>query len=140
MENNRDLDRFLTAQERAYPQALAQIRAGRKTGHWMWYIFPQLRGLGYSDTAWFYGIENLAEAKSYLAHPVLGARLREISAELLKLPETDPARIFGWTDSLKLRSCMTLFAQADETEPVFNKVLDKFYEGQPDSLTLEKLS
>ncbi len=125
---NMKLQRFLDAQETAFPRALAEVRNGRKESHWMWYIFPQLRGLGRSNTAWYYGIENLEEARAYLAHPILGGRLREISGELLKLPQTSAAAIFGWTDAAKLRSCMTLFSLADETEAVFRQVLDRFFD------------
>lgn len=105
----------------------------------MWFIFPQLRGLGHSNMAWFYGIENLEEARAYLAHPVLGSRLREISTELLKLPESNAGMILGWTDSLKLKSCMTLFAMADPSEPVFCQVLDKFYGGEMDSTSAQMM-
>lgn len=133
------LQRFLSAQETAYPGALEEIKAGRKEGHWMWFVFPQLRGLGQSNTAWYYGIETLEEAKAYLAHPVLGGRLRQISGELLKLPEKDAARIFGWIDAMKLRSCMTLFSKADSAEPVFRQVLDKFFRGESDPATLALL-
>lgn len=133
------LGRFLSAQETAYPRALAEIRNGRKESHWMWYVFPQLRGLGRSNTAWYYGIENLAEARAYLAHPVLGKRLREISGELLKLKETNARVIFGWTDAAKLRSCMTLFSLADETESLFRQVLNRFFDGVPDPQTIQLL-
>lgn len=135
MEVYQNLDRFVSAQLTAYAEAMEEIRNGRKVGHWMWFIFPQLRGLGQSNMAWYYGIEDLDEAKAYLAHPVLGVRLREISVELLKLPESNVGMIFGWIDSMKLRSCMTLFAIADESEPVFQQVLDKFYQGEMDAVT-----
>lgn len=133
------LERFLSAQETAYPRALAEIRNGRKESHWMWYVFPQLRGLGRSNTAWYYGIEDLEEARAYLAHPVLGKRLLEISGELLKLPGTSAEAIFGWTDAVKLRSCMTLFALADETEAVFRQVLDRFFDRVLDPHTIRLL-
>lgn len=139
MEMHLNINRFLSAQETAYPRALAEIRNGRKESHWMWYIFPQLRGLGRSNTAWYYGIENLAEARAYLAHPVLGGRLRKISGELLKLPETNAAAIFGWTDAAKLRSCMTLFTLADEPESVFRQVLERFFDGVQDPQTIRLL-
>lgn len=138
MDPSMSLQRFLHAQEEAYPRALAEVRAGKKVSHWMWYIFPQLRGLGFSTTAWYYGIEDLQEARQYLAHPVLGARLREISRELLALPQRDPAAIFGRTDSMKLRSSMTLFAAAG-SEPVFSQVLEAFYCGEADAVTLQRL-
>lgn len=139
MEMHLNINRFLSAQETAYPRALAEIRNGRKESHWMWYVFPQLRGLGRSNTAWYYGIENLEEARAYLAHPVLGGRLREISGELLKLEETNARMIFGWTDAAKLRSCMTLFTLADEPESVFRQVLERFFDGVQDPQTIRLL-
>lgn len=139
MQNNR-LQRFLDAQKNVYPIALAEICAGRKRSHWMWYIFPQLRELAKSSTADYYGIEDLAEAKEYLSHPILGERLREISGELLKLPETSAEDIFGRTDTKKLRSCMTLFLLADETADVFRQVLDRYYNGEQDLRTIQLLS
>jgi uncharacterized protein (DUF1810 family) len=118
--------------------ALEEVRNGRKVSHWMWYIFPQLRGLGQSNVAWYYGIEDLDEAKAYLAHPVLGQRLREITQAALDLSETDPMKIFGWPDNMKFRSCMTLFAQVSEND-LFARALNKFFGGQVDSMTLELL-
>lgn len=138
METPKDLSRFLTRQEYDYALALSEIRGGRKESHWMWYIFPQLRGLGESYDAWYYGIADLEEARAYLEHPVLGDRLREISQALLELEQTDPRWIFGWTDSLKLRSCMTLFLRASG-ESVFAEVLDRFYGGREDQRTLSML-
>lgn len=138
MDMSMCIDRFLEAQRTAYPVALDEVRNGRKASHWMWYIFPQLRGLGQSTTAWYYGIEDLDEAKAYLKHPVLGQRLREITRVALELPETDPMKIFGWPDNMKFRSCLTLFAKASEDD-LFSQALDKFYGGQEDSLTLELL-
>ncbi len=134
-----NLERYLSAQETAYPRALEEIRSGQKVSHWMWYIFPQLRGLGQSNTAWYFGIEDLAEAKAYLAHPILGGRLREMSGELLKLPTSDPKNFFGWIDAAKLRSCMTLFSLADEQETVFRQVLDRFFDGARDPQTIQLL-
>ena len=138
MDPSVNLERFLGAQQSAYPEALAEIRQGKKRSHWMWFIFPQLRGLGNSTTAWYYGIENLEEAKSYLAHPILGQRLREITAVLLTLQTQNPAEIFGWTDSMKLRSSMTLFYLASG-EALFARVLQKYYGGTRDDLTLKML-
>ena len=132
-----DLSRFLKAQEHDYARALSEIRSGRKRSHWMWYIFPQIQGLGFSQTAQFYAIQDLAEAKDYLAHPVLGARLKEISAALLELDGLSASEIFGYPDDLKLRSCMTLFRMADLNEPIFLEVLEKYYDGKPDSRTVE---
>ena len=133
------LKRFLDAQQHEYAQALQEIRGGRKRSHWIWFIFPQLKELGYSDTAKFYGIRDLAEAKAYLAEPTLRARLIEISEALLKLPENDPNKVMGYPDDLKLRSSMTLFAAADPDCPVFQQVLDKYFDGKPDQRTLDLL-
>mgnify|MGYP005798753805 FL=1 len=133
------LQRFEDAHRQDYETALAEIRRGRKTSHWMWYIFPQLKGLGYSPTAQYYGIENLAEAEAFLAHPVLGAHLVEISRTLLALETDNADLVFGYPDNLKLRSSMTLFAQIREADPVFGQVLDKFFDGKPDQRTLELL-
>lgn len=133
------LQRFEDAHRQDYETALAEIRRGRKTSHWMWYIFPQLKGLGYSPTAQYYSIENLAEAEAFLAHPVLGAHLVEISRALLALETNNADLVFGYPDNLKLRSSMTLFAQVREADPVFGQVLDKFFEGKPDQRTLALL-
>jgi uncharacterized protein (DUF1810 family) len=135
-----DLSRFLEAQNNSYDTALREIRAGRKRSHWMWYIFPQIQGLGYSAMAQHYAIRDLGEAREYLQHPLLGPRLIEISEALLALDESDPRRVMGSPDDLKLRSCMTLFQCAAPDQPVFGKVLDKFYGGRPDGRTLEILS
>ena len=126
---NNSLDRFLVAQEHSYDTALREIRSGHKRSHWMWYIFPQIAGLGMSYTAQLYAIKDIEEARQYIAHPVLGARLIEISNALL----------MGYPDDLKLRSCMTLFAQVSD-DPVFDAVLAKFYGGRADARTLELLS
>ncbi|MBQ3661424.1 MAG: DUF1810 domain-containing protein [Firmicutes bacterium] len=135
-----DLSRFLEAQNNSYDTALREIRAGRKRSHWMWYIFPQIRGLGYSAMAQHYAIRDLGEAREYLRHPLLGPRLIEISEALLALDQSDPRRVMGSPDDLKLRSCMTLFQCAAPDQPVFGKVLDKFYGGRPDERTLEILN
>lgn len=132
-----DLSRFLKAQEQDYEQALREIRSGRKRSHWMWYIFPQIQGLGFSPTAQYYAIRDLQEARDYLAHPVLGARLKEISSALLDLSGLSASEIFGYPDDLKLRSSMTLFRMADLNEPVFLEVLEKYYDGKPDARTVE---
>ena len=134
-----DLERFVSAQERDYLTALAEIRHGRKRSHWMWYIFPQLRGLGMSSTSYFYGIENLEEAKAFLDDPFLGKNLIEISEALLSLDNSDARSIMGSPDDLKLRSSMTLFSLAAPEEPVFKKVLEKFYLGIQDPATLRIL-
>lgn len=131
-----DLQRFRDAQAADYETALAEVRAGRKRSHWMWYIFPQLRGLGRSRMADYYAIGGIGEARAFLADPVLGARLREISGALLALPGDDAHAVFGTPDDLKLRSCMTLFEAAAPDDPVFGRVLDKFYRGSRDGRTL----
>ena len=136
MENR--LDRFLTAQERSYDTALSEIKNGRKRSHWMWYTFPQIAGLGMSPTAQYYSIADIEEAREYITHPVLGARLLEISRALLTLDSSDATAVMGYPDDLKLRSSMTLFAQVSE-DPVFNAVIDKFYGGRPDTRTLHIL-
>jgi uncharacterized protein (DUF1810 family) len=136
-----DLTRYIEAQEKQYAIALAEMKAGHKTSHWMWFIFPQIVGLGYSDVSKFYAIRNLEEAKAYLEHELLGKRLREISNVLL-LQDTDNANlIFGSPDDMKLHSCMTLFAIADEENPdnVFEKVLEKYFKGKYDKRTEEIL-
>ena len=133
------LDRFLDAQRGDYAVALAEVRRGRKTSHWMWYIFPQIAGLGQSSTARYYSIRDLEEAREYYAHPVLGQRLREISGALLELRGSDPVAVFGGIDSMKLKSSMTLFALAAPHDPLFRQVLDKYYGGEQDALTLRIL-
>lgn len=132
---NSSLDRFLIAQEHSYDTALREIRAGRKRSHWMWYIFPQIAGLGMSYTAQLYSIQDINEARDYIAHPVLGARLIEISRALLTLDSSDATAVMGYPDDLKLCSCMTLFKQVSD-DLVFGAVLDKFYGGRADTRTL----
>lgn len=134
-----DLQRFKNAQERDYESALAEIRAGRKQSHWIWYVFPQLKGLGRSHMCARYGIDGIGEAKAYLADETLRSRLVEISQALLELGGNDPVAIMGHIDALKLRSCMTLFSCVPDSDPVFNAVLDKYYDGKPDQLTLKML-
>ena len=131
-----NLSRFHKAQQSSYKTALAEIRSGRKRSHWIWYIFPQIQGLGFSSTAQYYAIENLDEAKAYLADPVLRERLLEISNALLALDSCDPSEVMGYPDDLKLRSSMTLFSLAEPECTVFRDVLDKFYDGQEDSRTI----
>ena len=131
-----DLSRFHKAQQGSYETALAEIRSGRKRSHWIWYIFPQIQGLGFSSTAQYYAIENLEVAKAYLADPVLRERLLEISNALLALDSCDPSEVMGYPDDLKLRSSMTLFSLAEPECTVFRDVLDKFYNGQEDSRTI----
>ena len=139
MEASFDLSRFTDAQQRAYPTALREIRSGRKRSHWMWYIFPQLRGLGRSATAEYYAIQSPDEAAAFLRDPYLGGNLREISGALLALEGDNPTAVFGWPDDLKLRSCMTLFAAVSPEDTVFQQVLDKYYGGRPDELTMLRL-
>lgn len=134
-----ELRRFLDAQNQVYLRALAEIRNGKKMSHWMWYVFPQLVGLGNSETSKEYGILDLAEANAYLAHPVLGKNLIEISEALLRLNGPTAEEIFGYPDNLKLRSCMTLFARADNADPVFREVLEKYFGGMPDERTITML-
>jgi uncharacterized protein (DUF1810 family) len=129
-----DLQRFIAAQAGVYEQALAELRGGRKRSHWMWFVFPQLRGLGRSETSRFYGLEGLAEARAYLAHPVLGPRLRECLEAAVAAPGT-AEEILGSIDALKLRSCATLFARVAPEEPLFGAVLDRFFDGRPDTAT-----
>jgi uncharacterized protein (DUF1810 family) len=137
---NSKLNRFIEAQEQIYTQALTEIKSGKKQSHWMWYIFPQIKGLGHSSTSQFYGINNIVEAKEYLIHPILGARLREISNVLHESDKSDAFEIFGSPDFMKLKSSMTLFAIAtDEENNVFKKVLDKFFNSSYDRRTLELL-
>ena len=132
------IERFVKAQEESYGQALMEIKNGRKRSHWMWYIFPQLKGLGRSETARYYGIENRAEAKAYLAHPLLGMRLLEISGELLKFESSDARAVFGRPDDLKLKSSMTLFYLVGGN-PTFKAVLDKYFDGALDEITVNLL-
>ena len=134
-----ELDRFIEAQERDYERALAEIRAGQKCTHWIWYVFPQLQGLGRSDYCHIYGIYGLEEATDYLANECLSERLVTISRALLELDTNDPVQVLGKIDARKVRSCMTLFALVEGADPVFRQVLDKFYDGAPDERTLELL-
>ena len=136
-----DLQRFVAAQDAGgtYQRAAAELRAGRKTSHWMWFIFPQIAGLGYSPTARTYAITSLAEARAYLAHPVLGPRLTESAAILAGLADRTAEQIFGEVDALKLCSSMTLFMRAAPAEPVFRQVLDQYFGGIPDSATQERI-
>jgi uncharacterized protein (DUF1810 family) len=137
------LTRFLDAQQRIYPQVRTELGAGRKASHWMWFIFPQLAGLGSSATAHHYAIASLEEARAYLAHPVLGARLRECTRLVLQVQGRTPAEIFGYPDDLKFRSSMTLFARAADAarpeEQVFAQALGRYFAGEPDPLTLRLL-
>jgi uncharacterized protein (DUF1810 family) len=130
-----DLDRFVRAQAPVYDEVLAELAQGRKTSHWMWFVFPQIAGLGRSETARFYAIASLDEARAYLEHPVLGSRLRECAGLLLAVEGRTAESIVGPIDAMKLRSSMTLFLRADPEEPLFGRVLDRFYGGAPDEAT-----
>ena len=139
-EQKMTLERFIKAQDHTYEVALNEIKAGKKRSHWIWFIFPQMKGLGFSHMSQFYGIENIDEAREYLANPVLGTRLIEISEALLNLQENDPAVVMGGsTDDMKLQSSMTLFAAVSDDNSVFHRVLDKFFDGKKDTKTLELL-
>jgi uncharacterized protein (DUF1810 family) len=137
MNSKNNLQRFLDAQDDDYSRALTEIKNGRKQSHWMWYIFPQIQGLGFSETAKFYAIKDLVEADAYLQHPILGSRLREISNALLSVNGKTANQILGSPDDLKLKSSMTLFNLLDNADPVFQAVLDKFYNGTQDQRTLD---
>jgi uncharacterized protein (DUF1810 family) len=133
------LARFLDAQGPVYEQVTRELRAGRKTSHWMWYVFPQLRGLGRSPTAQYYGISSLAEARAYLAHPVLGPRLGECVGLVLGVQGRTVQQILGYPDDLKFRSCLTLFAAAARDPLSFTQALAKYYGGASDPETIERL-
>lgn len=134
-----DLSHFVTAQEGIYPAALAELRAGRKTSHWMWFVFPQIAGLGRSETARFYAIAGRGEARAYLAHPVLGPRLAEAAAAMLVHRGTPAEAILGPVDAMKLRSSMTLFEAVAEDPAPFAKVIEAFFDGARDTATLDLL-
>lgn len=137
MVQQNNLQRFIEAQNKDYPAALREIKNGRKQSHWMWYIFPQIKGLGYSDTSKYYAIADINEARAFLDHHILGKRLIEICNELIKLERNDATRIFGSPDDLKFKSCMTLFAALKDTDPVFQLLLNKFFKGEKDNKTLQ---
>jgi uncharacterized protein (DUF1810 family) len=133
------LERFIIAQKAVYQTALNELKAGRKSGHWMWYIFPQIRGLGFTEVSKHYAIDDLDEATAYLAHRVLGPRLILACNTLLELETNDAHQVFGSPDDLKLKSSMTLFSAVLNADPVFEKVLQKFYNGLKDHITLKIL-
>lgn len=139
MSDRFDLDRFVEAQAGVYEQACAELRAGRKRSHWMWFVFPQITGLGQSPVSRLYAISGLAEAKAYLAHPLLGPRLVECAAIVAGLSGRTAEQIFGGIDALKLRSSMTLFRRAAPDEPVFGQVLDQYFGGKPDPATEQRI-
>ncbi|MHA1554850.1 MAG: DUF1810 domain-containing protein [Alphaproteobacteria bacterium] len=142
MITGNSLDRFVHAQAPVYAQVEEELRTGRKASHWMWFIFPQIAGLGFSTTAWRYAIADLDEARRYLAHPVLGARLRQCTEQMLAAPHASAIEILGAPDDLKFRSCMTLFVQAAAgvgDQALFKAALQRFFGGQPDRRTLNLL-
>ena len=136
MSSEYNLQRFIDAQEASYEIALSEIKSGRKKSHWMWYIFPQVQGLGFSETSKFYAIKDIGEAKAFLEHPILGERLVRICNALLHLESDNAHNIFGSPDDLKLRSSMTLFSSLN-INPVFQKLLEKFFNGIKDDKTLQ---
>jgi len=133
------MNKFIKAQATIYEQVLSELRSGKKKTHWMWYIFPQTAGLGHSTTAEYYAISDLEEAQQYLDHPILGTRLIECSEIMLNLENSSALNVLGSTDSMKLKSCMTLFAQTYYSNPVFEKILIKYFQGEWDIKTLELL-
>ncbi|MEK1942001.1 MAG: DUF1810 domain-containing protein [Pseudomonas sp.] len=139
MADKYNLQRFVDAQATTYEQALAELQAGRKQSHWMWFIFPQLKGLGHSDTAQRYGISGLDEANAYLTHPVLGPRLRVCTDAILAWGQRSARDIFGSPDDMKLCSCMTLFATLSHEPGLFSQVLEQFFDGHADPLTLARV-
>jgi uncharacterized protein (DUF1810 family) len=139
MPGENTLQRFVAAQESDYATALAEIKSGRKRSHWMWYIFPQIHGLGFSETSRFYAIKNRQEAEDFLHHPVLGPRLIAICQALLTLGSNNATQVLGSPDDVKLKSSMTLFGALDNANPVFEAVLQKFFNGTKDQKTLQQL-
>lgn len=135
IEKDFNLDRFIEAHNDDYNRALNEVKTGRKLTHWMWYIFPQITGLGMSETAQYYEIKSLDEARAYLNNELLRSHLIEISSVLLELYTNDPVEVFGDVDALKLKSSMTLFSYVSDNE-IFNKVIDKFFNGSKDSTTI----
>ncbi|GLO47224.1 DUF1810 domain-containing protein [Pseudomonas putida] len=140
MHTNFDLERFVEAQNRVYDQVMQELQAGRKRSHWMWYVFPQLDGLGHSAMAERYALAGIDEARAYLDHPLLGPRLEACVTALLQHGDKSAREILGSPDHLKLRSCLTLFARAAPDNPLFQFALVQFYDGEPDALTLAMLS
>jgi uncharacterized protein (DUF1810 family) len=134
-----DLNRFLAAQEGVFEVALAELRRGHKRSHWMWFIFPQLAGLGYSSASRKYAIKSLTEARAYLRHPILGQRLLDCCQAILSVQERSASEIMGYPDDLKLRSSMTLFVRAGDSHPEFRQVVDRYFDGELDPRTLELL-
>ena len=141
MDDRYDLERFVAAQDAGgtYDHAVAELRRGRKTSHWMWFVFPQIAGLGLSPVSRRFAISSLEEARAYLAHPVLGPRLAECASLVAETPARTAEQIFGDIDAMKLRSSMTLFLRADPGEPVFARVLDQYFDGSPEPATDDRV-
>ncbi|AOB33533.1 calpastatin [Bordetella sp. H567] len=139
MNDPYDLRRFVAAQDPVFDAVCAELAAGRKRSHWMWFIFPQIQGLGRSDMAWRYAISGLDEARAYLHHPVLGPRLKRACELTARAPASSAEDIFGPVDAVKFRSCLTLFDRAAPQETLFRACLDRFFDGQADPLTLSRL-
>ena len=141
MDDPYDLKRFVAAQDAGgtYRQAVAELRRGRKASHWMWFVFPQIAGLGYSATSRMFAISSLDEARAYLAHPVLGPRLVECATIVAQTQDRTAEQIFGGIDAQKLRSCVTLFLRADPGQPVFGQVLAQYFDGRPDPATDQRI-
>ena len=135
-----NLQRFLEAQNPMYQRVLSELRAGRKRTHWMWFIFPQIRGLGQSEISQRFAIGSLYEAEAYFEHPILGPRLKECTQIVNAIEDRSIEEIFGYPDHLKFRSSMTLFAQAAPGEKIFNEAVDKYFAGEPDDFTLSRLA
>ena len=133
------LERFVAAQNGIFDQVLSELRAGRKMSHWMWFIFPQIHGLGHSPTAIKYAISGREEARAYLQHPILGSRLKECTQLVLNVKDRSVEQIFGYPDNMKFRSSMTLFAQVSPQDDIFQRALQKYFSGVPDGLTLSLL-
>lgn len=133
------LERFVEAQNDVYPQVVRELRAGEKRSHWMWFIFPQIAGLGMSSVSQKFAIASLSEAGEYIAHPTLGPRLLECTGLVLQSSDKTAEDIFGYVDAMKFRSCMTLFSRTDGASDVFAQALDRFYGGEPDTATLQRL-
>ena len=140
MQHKPGIERFINAQNKIWPAPLEEIKNGRKRSHWMWYVFPQISGLGNSETSRFYALADLGEAELFFNHPILGSRLVELCDALLNLKPTSALEVFGSPDNLKLHSCLTLFAELPQTNPIFEKVIKKFFLGKKDRKTLELIS
>ena len=139
MSDRFNLVRFIEAQDPVYARVCSELRQGRKVSHWMWFVFPQIEGLGRSGMARKFAISSLEEARAYLDHPVLGPRLRECTRLVCQISETTIQEIFGSPDDMKFRSCMTLFSRADGDDGIFQEALNKFFSEEPDELTLERI-